>query len=45
VMAEAFLWERGAAGPYARVYHCPTCHDEGERTVEEADVALAARFA
>ena len=35
--AEAFLWRRGEAAPYARVYHCPVCHDEGERPLTLLD--------
>ena len=45
VMADAFLWERGAAAPYSRVYHCPNCGDEGEHTTTESDAKLAAQFA
>jgi hypothetical protein len=45
VMAEAFLWERGASAPYAKLYTCPHCHDQGERPATEADAARAARFA
>jgi len=29
ITAEAFLWERGAKIPYARLVHCPYCDDEG----------------
>lgn len=45
VMAEAFLWERGATNPYARVYHCMQCGDEGEHPVTEYDIRLAGQFA
>lgn len=44
LMAEAFLWERDAATPYARIYHCPYCGDAGERPTTRADTALAAQF-
>lgn len=45
IMADAFLWERGVAAPYARIYHCPLCDDEGEHPVNENDIRLAAQFA
>lgn len=45
LMAEAFLWERGASAPYAKLYTCPQCHDQGERPTNEDDAARAARFA
>ncbi len=38
VQAEAFLWRRGEPEPYARVYRCGHCHDEGERPLEAADL-------
>lgn len=41
VMAEAFLWDRGAAAPFGRIYTCPSCGDSGEHPVNEADVARA----
>jgi hypothetical protein len=44
VTASAFLWERGANTPYARVYHCPHCNDEGERPATHADEERAAQF-
>ncbi len=45
VMAQSFLWERGAAAPYARQYHCLHCGDEGEHPALESDAKLAAQFA
>jgi hypothetical protein len=39
-----FLWERDALGPYARVYACPNCGQEGEFPTTDADMAKAARF-
>ena len=45
IMADAFLWERGADAPYARIYHCLHCGDEGEHPVNESDKQLAAQFA
>ena len=44
VMAEAFLWERDALAPYARIYHCPACGDEGEHPATQFDVAQASHF-
>lgn len=37
VEAEAFLWRRGETAPYARVYRCPRCRDEGERPLHPLD--------
>ncbi|HEX7974764.1 MAG TPA: hypothetical protein VF498_10170, partial [Anaerolineales bacterium] len=45
VEAEAFLWDRGAHAPFARIYRCPHCGDSGERPATEADAARAAHFA
>ncbi len=45
VMAEYFLWERGASAPYARFYRCPQCGDEGERPATHEDVKRAEQFA
>jgi len=44
VEAQAFLWEKGAPAPYARLYHCPHCGDAGERPATQQDAAQAARF-
>jgi hypothetical protein len=44
IMADAFLWERGATAPYARIYHCPFCGDEGEHPVNDNDLRLASQF-
>lgn len=44
VMAEAFLWERNAHSPFARIYTCPHCGDKGERPATPADARRAARF-
>ncbi len=38
IQAQAFLWKRGEAQPYARLYHCPQCGDEGERPVTPRDL-------
>jgi hypothetical protein len=44
VEAQAFLWERDAAAPYARIYDCPACGQSGEYPVTPLDVEKAARF-
>ena len=38
ITAEAFLWKRGDTQPYARIYTCPHCHDEGEHPITPADL-------
>ena len=38
ITAEAFLWKRGENQPYARAYHCPHCHDEGEHPITPPDL-------
>ncbi|MCB9136527.1 MAG: hypothetical protein H6636_13965 [Anaerolineales bacterium] len=45
ISADAFLWEKDGEVPFARIYHCPHCGDEGERPATDADLALAARYA
>jgi hypothetical protein len=42
VEVDCFLWEKGAAHPYARIYTCSHCGDAGERAVlaEDRDKAL-----
>lgn len=42
--AEAFLWEREAPSPYARIVHCPLCHEMGEFPATEADIQNARKF-
>ena len=44
IMADAFLWDRGALGPFGRIYHCPHCGDGGEHPATEVDAARAAQF-
>jgi hypothetical protein len=44
VEAECFLWEKGADHPYARIYHCPSCGDSGERPSTPQDREKAAEF-
>lgn len=41
VMAEAFLWERDAATPYARIYTCANCGDSGEHLTTPVDAERA----
>lgn len=38
IPAQAFLWERDAAIPYARIIKCPHCNFEGETTLTEDDL-------
>jgi hypothetical protein len=45
IMAEAFLWEKQAEGPYARIYTCPHCSDAGERPATPKDRERATAFA
>lgn len=45
VVAEAFLWERDAEGPYGRIYACPHCQNAGEFPATPADSEQAARYA
>lgn len=40
VQAEGYLWRRADSAPYARIYQCPNCGDEGERPVTEEDLAI-----
>lgn len=37
VHAQAFLWRKGEAAPYAKVYECKQCGDSGERITGEED--------
>ncbi len=37
IEAEAFLWRKEADEPYARIYTCPHCGDNGEKLVTPAD--------
>ena len=38
VQADGYLWERDAEEPYACLYHCSTCGDEGEHPPDEFDL-------
>jgi hypothetical protein len=44
VIAKAFIWEREADAPYAKIYECDHCGDSGERPVIQADIQLAKSF-
>jgi hypothetical protein len=44
IMADAFLWERGARTPFGRIYHCPYCGDSGEHPASEKDAEKALSF-
>ena len=41
IQAESFLWRKGEDAPYARVYKCPHCSDEGERVSTQDDIDRA----
>jgi len=38
VPAQVFLWRKDENQPYARVYTCPICGDEGERPITPRDL-------
>jgi len=42
IQATAFIWKRGEKSPYARVYHCPHCGDEGVHPATDADTSRLA---
>lgn len=44
IEAEAFLWEREAPSPYARIIRCPRCGEMGEFNVTDADIQKAGNF-
>jgi hypothetical protein len=45
IQAETFLWRKGEDAPYARVYKCPHCEDEGERLATQSDIDRAKKIA
>jgi hypothetical protein len=45
IEAESFLWRKGEDAPYARVYKCPHCEDEGERVATQKDIDHARKIA
>ncbi len=38
IQAQSYLWRKGETQPYARIYHCPFCGDEGEHPLANLDV-------
>ncbi|HKI52490.1 MAG TPA: hypothetical protein VJ987_00080, partial [Anaerolineales bacterium] len=44
IQAESFLWRKGEDAPYARVYKCPHCDDEGERVATQDDIDRALKI-
>ncbi len=38
IQAQSYLWRKGENQPYARLYHCPYCGDEGEHPLGDLDV-------
>ena len=45
IQAQAFLWRKGEAEPYARIYECTHCGDSGERPATEEDLERARKIA
>src|SRR5215510_1565750 len=45
IQAESFLWRKGEAAPYARIYTCPHCEDSGEYAVTNEDIERAKKIA
>ncbi len=44
ISVEAFLWEKEAKHPYARIYTCSHCKNEGEFPVTNSDIEKAEKF-
>ena len=44
VDARAFLWQRDALTPYARIYHCTQCGNQGEFPTTDEDLEKASRL-
>ena len=42
IQVRSYLWERGAKTPYARVFTCPYCKDDGEHPITTRDLTLLA---
>ena len=38
IQPQGYLWRRGETQPFARIYRCPNCGDEGERPTTQADI-------
>ena len=45
IQAESFLWRKGEDAPYARIYTCPHCEDNGERVATRDDIDRARKIA
>ena len=44
IEAQAFLWEKDATAPYARICTCPRCRESGEYPSSEKDRNRAAQY-
>jgi len=44
IQATSFLWRKEEDTPYARVYKCPHCGDEGERVTTQEDMERAKKI-
>ncbi len=44
VSADAFLWDQNTNAPYAKIYTCSFCGQQGEYPVDENVIQLAAEF-
>jgi hypothetical protein len=42
--AKAYLWQRDALTPYARIYNCPHCGNKGEFPTTDEDLEKASRL-
>jgi mono/diheme cytochrome c family protein len=40
IQASGYLWRRAEAAPYARIYHCPICGNEGEYPISDEDIEI-----
>ena len=38
IQAQAYFWRKGEPQPFARLYHCPFCGDEGEHPLAAFDL-------
>lgn len=45
VDAQAFIWDKGASAPSAKIYSCSYCKDSGEHPTTSLDIDRAARAA
>lgn len=45
IQAQAFLWKKGEDSPYAKLYECKYCNDNGERLANEVDKEHAKKIA